>query len=195
MAYKNIEDRIKYDKEYYLKNKEKKQKQRRILYLKNRDEILKTKKENYIPHPKILKTDLEKKASRKLWVDENRKIINTLARKWNKKHKERVSEYKREYYRTRLSIHTRYIRLKASAKRKNATYDVKISEQEFENIVNKPCMYCGEREERRGIDRIDNSVGYTLENSAPCCKICNRMKMSMSVDEFLNHIKKIYLHK
>ena len=43
-----------------------------------------------------------------------------------------------------------------------------------------------------GIDRIDSSKGYTVENSVPCCKYCNTAKNTMSVDEFLKWIGRVY---
>ena len=45
---------------------------------------------------------------------------------------------------------------------------------------------------RVGIDRKDSSKGYTLENCVSCCDICNRMKMQMSENTFLNRIEQIY---
>lgn len=42
-----------------------------------------------------------------------------------------------------------------------------------------------------GIDRVDNNVGYTIDNCVPCCSICNRMKGDMSTDDFLAHVKRI----
>lgn len=43
-----------------------------------------------------------------------------------------------------------------------------------------------------GIDRVDNSVGYVLSNCVPCCSTCNRMKGTMSSEEFKEKIKLIY---
>lgn len=43
-----------------------------------------------------------------------------------------------------------------------------------------------------GIDRVDNEIGYIYENCVCCCKVCNTMKMNLSVYEFLNHISKIF---
>ena len=198
MAYKNKTDQIKYDREYYIKNRDKKLKQKRILYLKNREKILKDNKEKrkeYIKlHPIIRKTEEEKKVVSNIWKIKNRDKYNAYMKEWNRKNRKRLLPLRREYYRTRLSIKVQYNRLKAAAKSNNRNYNVDISIKEFENIVNKPCIYCGESEKRRGVDRIDNTIGYTIENSAPCCKICNRMKLIMSVSEFFDHIKKIYLH-
>ena len=43
-----------------------------------------------------------------------------------------------------------------------------------------------------GVDRVDNNIGYTLENSVSCCSWCNSMKNILPVNEFLNKIKKIH---
>jgi hypothetical protein len=76
-------------------------------------------------------------------------------------------------------------------------------------MIQLPCRYCGRekitsfRYKRgnqvfhknkqpffyTGIDRLDSSKGYTKENSAPCCAVCNRAKMDMSEEEFLQWIK------
>ena len=45
--------------------------------------------------------------------------------------------------------------------------------------------------EVNGIDRIDNSKGYSPENSAACCIRCNIAKMNGSVKDFLEHAEKI----
>ena len=42
----------------------------------------------------------------------------------------------------------------------------------IENIINKPCTYCGDTN-RIGCDRIDNSKGHTKNNVVPCCYECN----------------------
>ena len=77
---------------------------------------------------------------------------------------------------------------------KQRGYEVSISKEDFSKIVSMPCQYCAESEKVIGVDRIDNSKGYTLENSAPCCKNCNMMKKNLSVKDFLSHITKIYNH-
>ena len=192
MAYKNKKDELEYYKKYYQKNKEKKLAYRKSYYEENKDVILKTRRENYIPHPNILKTKIEKLERDREWREKNREGRNAYMREWTRKNNERLSEYKKNYYHTRLSIRVQFTRLIAGAESRN--YKVSISIEEFESIVRQPCIYCGENEKRIGIDRVDNSVGYTKKNSVPCCKICNRMKMTLSLNEFLGHIEKIYQH-
>ena len=43
-----------------------------------------------------------------------------------------------------------------------------------------------------GLDRIDSSKGYSSENTVPCCKYCNTAKNTMSVNEFMEWVKRIY---
>ena len=43
-----------------------------------------------------------------------------------------------------------------------------------------------------GIDRLDNSKGYTIENSVTCCGRCNSAKNDMSLLEFKELVSKIY---
>lgn len=54
------------------------------------------------------------------------------------------------------------------------------------------CYYCDLHISTIGIDRLDSYKGYTIDNCVPCCKICNKIKMDLSVDEFKNQIKLIF---
>lgn len=81
-----------------------------------------------------------------------------------------------------------------------------LSAEEFGKIISQDCFYCGKPPvannkkfvdknrnfKRNGIDRVNNSLGYVAGNVLPCCFTCNRAKMKMSVDEFLNWVKEIY---
>lgn len=77
-----------------------------------------------------------------------------------------------------------------SAKSRN--HEFCLSLDEFEKITKSSCIYCGGMSGvRNGIDRINNSVGYKLENCAPCCIVCNRMKMDHTLDFFIERCTKI----
>jgi hypothetical protein len=86
----------------------------------------------------------------------------------------------------------------------NRGYAWSLSKDCFESVTKKNCYYCGVPPSSvftrvalngeyvyNGIDRIDNSLGYTEENVVPCCSTCNRMKSDMSKDSFLSHVEKI----
>jgi hypothetical protein len=42
-----------------------------------------------------------------------------------------------------------------------------------------------------GIDRRENSIGYTLANCVSCCGPCNMMKKVLSYAEFIERCKRI----
>jgi len=99
-----------------------------------------------------------------------------------------------------------YAKYQEGAKKRNLVFE--LDKDYFTSIINLNCYYCGcepnqiHRGSRcngsyiyNGIDRVDNSLGYIIDNCVPCCGKCNRMKSSLSQDEFLNLIKNIYLNK
>jgi hypothetical protein len=59
-----------------------------------------------------------------------------------------------------------------------------ITREQFEELSKQPCHYCnGKLDVDSGwgshIDRLDNLVGYTCENSVSCCDFCNRIKQDL----------------
>jgi hypothetical protein len=94
-----------------------------------------------------------------------------------------------------------------SAYRNNAprrSYEFLLSEGEFRGLITQPCGYCGRLSEElyasyagykavaiNGLDRVDSSRGYVLDNVVPCCKDCNYMKRRYSVEDFFAHVKRI----
>ena len=75
--------------------------------------------------------------------------------------------------------------------------EFKISFDEYESIVNKPCYYCGITQERgfNGIDRVNSSIGYINENCVSCCKMCNYMKGSLSLSVFIKRVNHILTYQ
>lgn len=70
---------------------------------------------------------------------------------------------------------------KRRCQRANTYFDLTLDE--FNAITKKFCGYCERPPVQRqgsylynGIDRSDNSRGYTYDNSVPCCWECNRIK-------------------
>jgi hypothetical protein len=57
----------------------------------------------------------------------------------------------------------------------------------FQSNWQAPCFYCHKKLTRVGFDRVDNEKGYLKENCVPCCERCNRMKLTLTVDEFIEH--------
>lgn len=83
--------------------------------------------------------------------------------------------------------------------------DFNLSLSEFVKLVNSNCGYCGVKPHKvrfnktksrskklNGIDRVDSSRGYSVDNTVPCCTDCNIAKGSKSRVEFISLIKRIY---
>lgn len=95
-----------------------------------------------------------------------------------------------------------YSSLKANAK--SRSIEVEISLDEFVKIASNNCYWCdlppqpknGFKEWQdsvmiSGIDRKDNSIGYTVQNSVPCCYDCNRAKSDLPIDLWMYWIARI----
>jgi hypothetical protein len=67
---------------------------------------------------------------------------------------------------------------------------VTLNEQEHTSLVEANCHYCG-MPDSRGIDRMDNDLGYHKENCVSCCKTCNYMKRGEKYDAFLARTARI----
>jgi hypothetical protein len=98
------------------------------------------------------------------------------------------------------SIYSQY---RNNAKARN--YIFELTKEQFKILITSNCFYCGSEPLNlhhnsyykmfyNGIDRLDNTIGYTLDNSVSCCKMCNISKNKHDVDYFLDWIKKVYNH-
>lgn len=79
---------------------------------------------------------------------------------------------------------------KANAEKRGLAFS--LTQEEFTSIAKKECFYCGKVPSLlAGIDRKDNQIGYCVENSVPCCQVCNYMKRVHSVEDFLKQCQAI----
>lgn len=97
-----------------------------------------------------------------------------------------------------------YKSYKVAAQKRNLEFS--LTKNEFHAIVKQNCHYCGSEPSmikksnaihrevipytHNGIDRKDNLMGYSLDNSLPCCSICNHAKHTLNYDEFKEWIIK-----
>ena len=96
---------------------------------------------------------------------------------------------------------------KRAAKLRNIEQD--LTDEQIIALHKKNCYYCGAPSSNvysmakrngsvngiyvyNGIDRVDNTKGYTIDNVVPCCADCNYLKKGRPYDEFLNKIKRIH---
>lgn len=106
--------------------------------------------------------------SSKKWRETNLELSRQLSKNWASKNKYKVAM--------------------CASRRRELVFT--LSEAEYYKMISSSCYYCGGKD-NIGIDRVDNSIGYTPENSKPCCTWCNKMKLDKSENEFVSHIIKI----
>lgn len=70
-------------------------------------------------------------------------------------------------------------------------YSFELTKEEFVSFEGKPCDYCGDILSMIGLDRIDNSIGYSLTNVVPCCWPCNEAKGGRTREEYLLQCNKV----
>ena len=76
-------------------------------------------------------------------------------------------------------------------------YSFEITKDELIELSSMKCFYCGAGPSNikttkndviglkyNGIDRVDNSKGYSINNCVPCCKICNVAKATLTIVKF-----------
>jgi len=83
----------------------------------------------------------------------------------------------------------RMIQYRSGAKKRHI--DFQLTYEQFMGLWQSPCYYCQDSIQTIGIDRVDNNKGYILENIVACCSLCNKMKMILAQQPFIEHCKKI----
>lgn len=92
----------------------------------------------------------------------------------------------------------------SGAKRRKLKWELSIDQ--FSYLIKQNCFYCGrlpfkvrKRQKSRkpqivynGIDQLEHAKGYTFENCVTSCIDCNRAKGAMQLNDFKEHITRIY---
>lgn len=83
-----------------------------------------------------------------------------------------------------------------------------LSLEQVRELFSQKCFYCGNEATNlhrkknhtygvyvyNGLDRVDNTRGYTLDNVVSCCKVCNRAKEALSQEVFIKWIHQAHEH-
>jgi len=106
---------------------------------------------------------------------------------------------------TQIVARTRHGAYKRNAKYRG--YEFALTHDQFIDLIQRPCTYCGCKPNTvshfrgingqcryNGIDRIDNNMGYIIDNCETCCVICNKAKRVMAKSDFINWIDTVYNH-
>src|SRR2546426_8516218 len=73
-----------------------------------------------------------------------------------------------------------FLRYQRQARERELRFELSLAQ--FKEMVQRPCFYCNEWGQPRGIDRKDNHQGYAFGNSRSCCARCNRYKSNETED-------------
>jgi hypothetical protein len=142
----------------------------------------------------------KRKAKDKAYYERNKKKIiekqrlnrKDYFRRYNEKNREKKRMQNIEYYN---KFENKLRVLKNQATKRNLEYS--LTDEEVKILWNSPCHYCGKIEEGTfgSIDRKDNNLGYTKENSLPSCWGHNKLKGTFSYEEFWSLVKSAASHK
>jgi len=115
-----------------------------------------------------------------------------------------------------VTINSVLANYKTNAKRRGFNWT--LSREQFKQLALQACYYCkikphkiqnvyARRHSERhrvsqewseraaiklnGIDRQNNTKGYTPKNCVPCCEICNKAKRNLTHDEFMSWINQL----
>lgn len=81
-------------------------------------------------------------------------------------------------------------------------FNFDLSSDEFRTLTKGNCYYCDKIPAQKfgyklngqytynGIDRYDNSKGYSVDNCVSCCGDCNKSKGTQTADNFIEKQKK-----
>jgi len=125
--------------------------------------------------------------------------------------REKTSLRSRGNYRTEQGesgFNTLYRHYIKSAKKRGHVFE--LTEEEFRVLTKMNCEYCTSEPFNvsivnssiketvdhskyvySGIDRVNNSRGYTIDNTVPCCSICNYLKRKLTLDQWNAWIDRI----
>ena len=94
-------------------------------------------------------------------------------RKYQRQHRPQINAYQKQI-KTRVGERFRLGRW--NAKRRGYVWELTL--EEFACLADQPCSYCDRVTVHGGcgLDRLDSTKGYILDNVAPSCRECNRIK-------------------
>ncbi|AGE57955.1 hypothetical protein PBCVNW6652_293R [Paramecium bursaria Chlorella virus NW665.2] len=136
---------------------------------KNRDVLLEKRRARY-----ALKSDKVREAYAAL-PQEKKDEMSAKCMIRYEKNRDEIREKENAYYNTRVG---KLKKIKGNAK--DGHKDITMTDEEIMDMTDMPCVYCGKETidavKRNGIDRLDSSIGYVLDNCVSCCQMCNMMK-------------------
>jgi hypothetical protein len=110
-----------------------------------------------------------------------------------------------------MMIKNTYSDYRIKARQRNYNFDITL--EYFSEKIKEKCYYCNSEpknikkpSKRRkwkenqvvlaynGLDRVDNTKGYTVENTVSCCSMCNIAKSKTDVNVFYQWVNDVYIN-
>jgi len=183
VPYKDPIKRAQYLAKYHKKNKSKIKARNKEKYIANKEEIKERSRKYYLAH------QIERKSYSQQYKKNNTEKIKIYAAEYNKAYYENNKEHLSFLHKKYRRIHkNRYkLSIKKSAHR---GLEFGLTEQQYISLINNLCYYCDnnfgstfENMTGVGLDRLNNSKGYFLENVVPCCTKCNVIRNDILTPE------------
>ena len=119
--------------------------------------------------------------------------------KYLKDRRAKITQYTDTYI---LYVYKETTRKRLKRTNNKDKYTWNLDDEYAIELFNSECTYCGHSRKKEsllhknhnyhiGIDRIDNNKCYMKGNVTPCCQICNMMKYTHDVDDFLTYCENI----
>ena len=121
-------------------------------------------KYNQSEHGKMMRKRIEQSEGRK----------RTMA-KYSRSEKGKENS-KRGQDKYRKTLNGRFKLAQKTAKRRELSWE--INEYDYKKLITQNCFYCNNSLALGGVglDRLDNSGGYSNDNVVPCCPTCNKAR-------------------
>lgn len=104
----------------------------------------------------------------------HKEATKSASKAWREDNKEVAKEYRK---RNNSLPRERFNKAKSNVKKRKRLW--LLNKEEYFDLINKPCFYCQKdisSETGSGLDRLDNSKEYEVNNVVACCGACNNSR-------------------
>jgi len=108
--------------------------------------------------------------------EEALRVVRKSIKKWKLNNPNKVKALNKSWN-TRFPLRRRLSHARDIARTRK--HQCSITDEQFISYWSQPCVYCFKsiiEETGIGLDRLDNNKHYTVDNVAPCCGNCNKIR-------------------
>lgn len=211
----NKEKEIERARKHYINNINTIKEREKKRYEQNKPEILESRRVYRLTHQEEIEEYRKKynenednkekvKIQKQSYYQKNKEDILKKSAEYRNEYKDDINEKKRERYNENPIIHQERNALYQATREgtynqisRNAHtrgYIIDMTKEEVMNMTDLSCFYCDDKTtefRRNALDRLDNSKGYTRDNSVSCCGLCNMMKGCLDALTFVERCSQI----